>query len=49
MSVNKFEAQLLAATKRREAWNQSKEAPSLADSREYITHSSCFVVCLWLG
>lgn len=34
MSVNKFEAQLLAATKRREVWNQSKEVP-LADSREY--------------
>lgn len=27
VSVNKFEAQLLAATKRREAWNQSKESP----------------------
>lgn len=27
VSVNKFEAQLLAATTRREAWNQSKESP----------------------
>lgn len=34
VSVNKFEAQLLAATKRREIWNQTKDS-TVADSRKF--------------
>lgn len=46
VSVNKFEAQLLAATKRREIWNQTKDS-TVCDSRKFSWY--CLGMDAWLS